>query len=263
MLGRILITSALVTTLSACALLQPFEGRTTQEGYFPIQSVEHKDPYWQRFYELEREIAQLKASNARLQQQLAPAEPVYLAAAAPAAVEVGDYSPATSVLDRVREQADRAIAALDRAIASLSAPTIETGPIESSPFESSPVTATATVSAHTGRTSDIQGNLIRNDEGEVVSQTTYSESRKSRYNYSVVYVYPEPQPWNAMWQKLEDADEKDKWRGVNANKTRYFIYVGAYFSQLDAEQRQQALFALVGERPDMRAREQEHTLAAK
>lgn len=258
MLGRILMTSALATTLSACALLQPFEGRTTREGYFPTQSVEHKDPYWQRFYELEREIAQLKASNARLQQQLAPAEPVYLAAAAPAAVEVGDYSTAPSVLDRVREQADRAIAALDRAIASLSAPAIEPRAVESSP-----VVATAPASSNVGRSSDIQGNLIRNDDGEIVSQTTYSESRKARYNYSVVYVYPEPQPWDAMWQKLEDADEKDKWRGVNADKTRYFIYVGAYFSQLDAEQRQQALFALVGERPDMRARVQEHAIAAK
>lgn len=255
MLGRILMTSALAVFLSACVLLQPFEGRSTQEGYFPPRSVEHQDPYWQRFYELEREIALLKASNARLQQQIAPVQPVYTAAAAPAEVEVGEYShsAASRVLDRMRVQADRAIAALDRAIASLSEPAVV----------ASPTVITAQAFPVRVGTADIQGNLIRNDSGEVISQTTYSGSRKARYNYSVVYVYPEPQPWNAMWQKLEDANEKDKWRGVNADKTRYFIYVGAYFSQLDAQQRQEALFALVGERPDMRARVQESALAAK
>ena len=97
----------------------------------------------------------------------------------------------------------------------------------------------------------------------MVRQTTYSESRKHRYNYSVVYVYPEPQPWDEMWVRLEEANEPDKWRGSNAARTRYFIYVGAYFSEQDAEQRREALFSLVGERPDMRAREQNVALAAK
>ena len=258
MLGRILCTGAVAATLSACALLQPFESQTTQQGH-PTRNVAEQDPYWQRFYELEQQIAQLKASNARLQRQLAPADPVYTAAAPPASVNVGEFSPsgdssaasdlADDILARVRDQADRAIAALDRAMASLAQPPAQPEP---APL----VMAQASIPG-------IQGNLVRNDAGEVVKHTTYSESRKARYNFSVVYVYPEPQPWNDMWDKLEAANEQDKWRGFNGNRTRYFIYVGAYYSQLDAEQRQEALFALVGERPDLRERAQNQVLAAK
>ncbi len=251
MLGRILFTGAAASILSACALLQPFEGKTTQEGYFPAKSVADQDPYWRRFYELEQEIARLKASNARLQQQIAPADSVYTAPAPQPDVKVEDPPLVDNVLDRVRQQADRAIAAIDRAMESLAVSTApEVRPevaIETSTPDSAP---------------DIQGNLIRDKSGDVIKQTTYSESRRARYNYSVVYVYPEPQPWNDMWAKLEDANEKDKWRGFNPDKTRYFIYVGAYYNQMDAEQRQEALFTLVGERPDLRERLQNQTIAS-
>lgn len=251
MLGRILCTGAIAASLSACSLLQPFEGQTTREGY-PTRSIAEQDPYWQRFYELEREIAQLKASNAQLRQQMTPADSVYTSPAPLASTTLGEFSPAEpspadDILSRVREQADRAIAALDRAIASLSAP----------PSDDPPPPVLAKVSPP-----DIQGNLLRSESGEIVKQTTYSESRKARYNYSVVYVYPEPQPWDEMWAKLEAANEKDKWRGYSGDKSRYFIYVGAYYNQMDAEQRQTALFSLVGERPDLRVREQNHALAS-
>lgn len=248
MLGRILLTGTVAATLSACALLEPLQGNTTRHGYFPTKSLAEQDPYWARFYELERQIAELQASNKRLQQQLTPADGVTTAAAPLPDVRIETPSAVDGVLDRVRTQADLAIAAIDRAIASLS----EATPASK---EATPVTAQVNIPA-------IQGNLVRDDEGRIVKQTTYSESRKARYNYSVVYVYPEPKPWNDMWDRLESANEQDKWRGVNNERTRYFIYVGAYYSQLDAEQRRDALFALVGERPDLRERVQDHALAS-
>lgn len=251
MLGRILFTGTFLINLPACSLLAPFQSDAHREGYFESRTVADQDPYWRRFYELEQEIAKLKASNARLQQQVEPVDPVFTAAASQPEVSVQDNSVVEDVLSRVRHQADRAIAAIDRAMTALA----DTGTLPKS--ELNPV-ASAQVNIP-----DIQGNLIRNDEGEVVRQTTYSEARKARYNYSVVYVYPEPQLWNDMWDKLEAAQERDKWRGVNPDRSRYFIYVGAYYNQLDAEQRQEALFSLVGERPDMRERVQNHALAAK
>ena len=248
MLGRILLIGTTITTLSACAWLQPFESPEASQGYFATRSIADQDPYWRRFYELEQQIAQLKASNQQLQQQLAPQPAIYTAPAPANTVEIESSTLVDDVLAKVREQADRAIAAIDQAMASLATPAAP-------PLAQESLTAQVNIPA-------IQGNLIRNDEGEVVKQTTYSEARKHRYNFSVVYVYPEPQPWNAMWDKLEAAEEKDKWRGSNASRTRYFIYVGAYYNQMDAQQRQEALFALVGERPDMRERVQEHALAA-
>ncbi|MEZ5508574.1 MAG: hypothetical protein R3F47_01550 [Gammaproteobacteria bacterium] len=248
MLGRILLTGAVAATLSACALLEPLKGDTTRHGYFPSKNLSDQDPYWARFYELERQIAELQASNQRLQQQLAPAEDVSLSAAPAPEVMVEVPPMVDGVLERMRTQADLAIAAIDRAIAALSGADNGAG-------DGSNVAAQVNIPA-------IQGNLLRDDEGRIVKQTTYSESRKARYNYSVVYVYPEPKPWNEMWDRLESANEQDKWRGVNGDRTRYFIYVGAYYSQLDAEQRREALFTIVGERPDLRERVQDHALAS-
>lgn len=248
MLGRILLTGTVAATLSACALLEPLKGDTTRHGYFPPKHLSEQDPYWARFYALERQIAELQASNQRLQQQLAPAEGVSLSAAPAPEVTVESASMVDGVLERVRTQADLAIAAIDRAITALAV-------TDSGSEEGGRVAVQVDIPA-------IQGNLLRDDDGTIVKQTTYSESRKARYNYSVVYVYPEPKPWNDMWDRLESANERDKWRGVNGDRTRYFIYVGAYYSQLDAEQRREALFAIVGERPDLRERVQDHALAS-
>ena len=158
---------------------------------------------------------------------------------------------ASEVLARVQQQADKAIAAIDQAMQKLSRPQpeVKTIAIEQPDTHSS--------------TSDISGQLDRDDDGKVVGQTTYSAARKNRYNYSVVYIYPEPQPWNAMWDKLEQAHEQDKWRGFNPDRSSYFIYVGAYFRQADARERQDNLMALVGEKPNLRERSAHQTLAAK
>ena len=249
MLGRILLIGTIVTGLPACSLLAPIQGPNGQEGYIQTKSVADQDPYWRRFYELEREIAQLKASNAQLQQQIRPVESVYTSPAPQPEVKVESTSVVDELIASVRVRADRAIAAIDEAMVSLSSP---------GTAKSEPVRNVAQIDIP-----DIQGNLIRNADGDVVKHTTYSAARKSRYNYSVVYVYPEPAPWNEMWSRLDAANEQDKWRGFNPDRASYFIYVGAYVNQQDAEQRQDSLFVLVGEKPDLRQRVQNHALAAK
>ena len=253
MLGRILLTGTIATSLSACSLLAPFEAPSSREGYVQTRNIADQDPYWRRFYELEQEIARLKASNAKLQAQIAPIDGVYTAAAPQSEIQVGDDSVVDDIIQQLRAQADHAIAVIDSAMASIA----NASP---APAESGSVPAIAIAEVNTP---DIQGNLIRNEKGEVVKHTTYSSATKARYNYSVVYVYLEPQPWNDMWEKLQSANEPDKWRGFNPERNSYFIYVGAYVNQLDAEQRQQSLFALVGEKPDLRERVQNNALASK
>ena len=98
----------------------------------------------------------------------------------------------------------------------------------------------------------VAGSLQRNQAGKVVQQTNRSQSRQQRYNYSLVYTYAQPQPWNAMWERLEALEETDKWRGSNPAKPSYFIYVGAYLRQQDARKRHDQLAALVGEGPELR-----------
>src|SRR5690606_30283204 len=167
-----------LATLSACALLQPF-GRD-DGGFGESRSVQNQDPYWRRFYQLEQEIAQLKESNRRLSQRIAV--PDVAGAGEPV---VQDFAAATSssaladdMIARIRSRADTAISAIDRAISSLGI--------------SSPVVAPTAVPAETlsAKVSvpTINGSLIRNEEGKIVRQTTYSEARRHRYNYSVVYV---------------------------------------------------------------------------
>ena len=249
MFGRILLVGATATLVSACAVLQPFQRSDVSEGYFPAKSVKDQDPYWRRFYELEQQIAQLKASNRQLQasigQDAANASPEPVAPA-----PVSNTSMVEDVLTRVRQRADNAIAAIDQAINSLAERTRPATP------------DVQTVAMAPADGADISGNLQRDGSGDVVGQTTISDARH-RYNYSVVYVYPEPRPWNEMWDKLEAAHEKDKWRGFKPGRSSYFIYVGAYYNHADAEQRQQALFSAVGEQPDLRERGQQNALASK
>ena len=253
MLGRILVVGSTAVLLSSCALLQSLQRGDAREGYFPTRSISEQDPYMRKFYQLEREIAQLKASNHQLQARMQLDDAKEQASVKqdignPDAEEPMDFKT-DEVLARVRQQADRAITAIDNAMQKLSQPAVRTVAVVQ------PVTQASVA--------DISGELKRDQNGKVVGQTTYSAAREHRYNYSVVYIYPEPQPWNAMWDKLEQAREQDKWRGFNSDRSRYFIYVGAYFRQTDARQRQDDLMALVGEKPDVRERSQHQTLAAK
>ena len=94
--------------------------------------------------------------------------------------------------------------------------------------------------------------------GNVVGSTDSG----NRYNYSVVYVYPDQTPWVNMWGLLEGAEIKDKWRGKNSSKQSYFIYVGAYYATKPAQRRQHNLLALTGESPQIHVRDGFQALAA-
>ena len=248
MLGRILVVGSTAVLLSSCALLQPLQRTDAKEGYFPTKSISDQDPYMRKFYQLEREIAQLKASRQTLQARVRSGGADSRESVTSDTANPIDFKT-DEVLARVRQQADKAINAIDVAIQRLSQPQVTTVAV------AQPVIQTSVA--------DISGELKRDQDGKVVGQTTYSAASRHRYNYSVVYIYPEVDPWNAMWGKLEQAHEQDKWRGFNPDRSSYFIYVGAYFRQTDARQRQDDLMALVGEKPNLRERPDRQTLAAK
>lgn len=263
MVKKIVVAGSVASLLAGCSLFGEI-APAGEQGYFEPKSAATQDPYWQRFYELEQEIAQLKAKMGE-PQLAAQTDPVVspmlaLEPTTPAGEAANDF------LVRLQKKADKAVQAIDRAIAS----------IGQLPSGSSAVEGESTVAvdddnevpgdyavAQVSPQVAVAGSVERNVEGKVVTQVTYTQSRQPRYKYSLVYVYPEPQPWNEMWDKLEAANEQDKWRGSNPDKPTYFIYVGAYLRESDAQKRQDTLVAILGEGPQMRTNVQSVALAAK
>lgn len=246
--------------LTACSWLQTSEQSDDLVLEQP-RSLRQQDPHMRRFYELEQEIARLRASNQQLQQQVTAgtAQVAPLVRAAPSSrpaplvsTEATTYPLVDDVLARIRLQADSAIAAIDRALGAL-------GSSEEAQLAAEP--ATLPVRVPVLAASDASDSPAQRDNPPPV-ETVAPPPPRRQYNYSVVYVYAEPQPWHAMWEKLDTANEQDKWRGKSADQTRYFIYVGAYLHQPQAETRQQQLLTLVGERPDVRERAPDSALAA-
>lgn len=245
MVKKIAFAWVAVSLLAGCSLFGEFAPAEDQ-GYFEPKSAAAQDPYWQRFYELEQEIARLKAKLGE------PSTPV-AAQANPQASE----SVADDFLARLRQKADQAVKVIDKAIASIDQlpaqqPSQDPAPsheVDYAVTEISPQVAVA-------------GSVQRNREGDVVTQVTYTQSRQPQYNYSLVYIYPEPKPWNDMWDKLEAANEQDKWRGSNPDKPSYFIYVGAYLHEGDAVKRHDSLVTILGEGPQVRTNVQSAALAA-
>ncbi|MAR92498.1 MAG: hypothetical protein SV765_07700 [Pseudomonadota bacterium] len=200
-------------------------------------SVARQDPYWQRFYELEQKIAELQA---RLRTAPGPVTETESDRDEPPG------NPGAAFLERLRGRTDQALARLDAAIAAL------TPAPDRSLADSNEPAAVVRSAPPTAAPAAVAGSLQRNQAGKVVQQTNRSQSRQQRYNYSLVYTYAQPQPWNAMWERLEALEETDKWRGSNPAKPSYFIYVGAYLRQQDARKRHDQLAALVGEGPELR-----------
>ena len=240
MLKQTCLITASVTVLSACSLFSGFGSKpaTQQPRDLTVQ-----DPYWKRFYELEKEIAHLRLklddrSSSNVDSSI---QSNRVSSTSSTNVDAGAF------LDQIQRQTNQAIAVIDEAISAL-----DSKPTAPSP---SPYKPTSPVIA-------IAGSLQRDQEGEVVQQLTHTQSRQPKYNYSVVYVYQEPRPWDEMWNKLEQANEQDKWRGSNPSKPSYFIYVGAYLKQSDAEIRQDSLLSLLGEGPELRMNHNATALAA-
>lgn len=234
MLKRLCFISGAVMVISACSLLGEFEStQSPSKPYFKTKSVAEIDPYWQRFYQLEQEIAQLKL---KLKDRPSPA----------LAIESSN-NQSDAIIHKLRAHASKALSAIDNAIAAIDDSAIEQVPAANE--RRSPRVA-------------IAGAMERDADGAVVKQITYSQPRQPQYNYSLVYVYPEPQPWNDMWARLESVKEEDKWRGSNPSKPSYFIYVGAYIQENDALARQENLMAAVGAGPELRSKINNVSLAA-
>jgi len=237
-----------VVLLSGCSLFEEV-APAGQEGYFAPKSAATQDPYWQRFYELELEIASLKAQLGSPQSGAggSSASGSLASSAKPAANQAAD-----EFLDRLRSKTDKAIQVIDQVIASLEQQGQVGEPSEAVDYGVTSINSQVAVA----------GRVQRTDDGSVVGQSTHSQPRQSGYNYSLVYVYPEPRPWNEMWEKLEAANEQDKWRGSNPEKPSYFIYVGAYIKESDAISRHDNLVSLLGEGPEMRANVRTSALAS-
>lgn len=255
MVRRIVLVGSVVGLMSGCSLFNEV-APAPENGYFEPKSTAKQDPYWARFYALEQEIALLRTKMSKNESEQTDTVANTATQVEPQA------SKAEEFLARLRSRADSAVAAIDQAIAALDAqPLVHSGEESVSYGAGGEVEADYAVTTVSPQIA-VAGSMQRGDKGEVVGQTTHSQVRQSNYNYSLVYVYQEPQPWNDMWERLEQANEQDKWRGSNPAKPSYFIYVGAYFREADAMKRHDSLMALIGEGPEMRANVQSSALAS-
>lgn len=259
MFKQVCLAAGSLSLLSACTLFAEF-------GQEPVEreprSVATQDPHWQRFYELEQQIAQLRQqldSKPNPEKQAASTENTEENSA------VSATKKAEAFLADLKSKADKAISSINNALVALEKQP-ETQQVEAHQIAIVTPEAEANdenkVSSASPQVS-IAGVMQRDEAGEVVQQVTYTQPRQPAYNYSVVYVYPEPQPWNDMWDKLEEAEEQDKWRGSNPAKPSYFIYVGAYLRQEDALKRQEFLLSNLGEGPQLRSNIRNTAIAAK
>ena len=244
MVKRIVMVGGVMSLITGCSLFNEVTS-APEDGYFEPKSAAKQGPYWERFYALEQEIAQLRAKMTQPKTEPAGVLP-HSASSEP------QTSSADEFLARLRSKADSAVATIDQAIAALDSQTVQSSDEPSADY------AVTTVSPQIA----VAGSMHRGGQGEVIGQVTTSQPRQTKYNYSLVYVYQEPQPWNEMWERLESANEQDKWRGSNPGKPSYFIYVGAYFRESDALKRHDSLMTLIGEGPEMRSNVQSSALAS-
>jgi hypothetical protein len=87
------------------------------------------------------------------------------------------------------------------------------------------------------------------------------EEKRVNWNYAVVYQFDTADPWNQVWQELEEQEVVDKWRGQRGTEKRFFIYVGTYAGLGMAERRAQHLAQMVGQAPEVRPRKLRQTRA--
>jgi hypothetical protein len=222
---------------SGCAWYQSLEWtHQAREDQFPKRSLRDQTPEMQRFYQLQERIDVLEA-KVRKQDE---------------ADAVDGNARAEQVLSYVRERTRAAIALIERLLEQMEPPAVSDSDLkQTSVVSSEPVPVAADESGEPVEKPAIAGALDRDDQGRVVGSTADG----NRYNYSVVYVYPEIQPWFDMWALLDENGVSDKWRGQNLEKDTYFIYVGAYYTESPARNRSNSLLSLTGMRPEIRTRQ--------
>lgn len=244
--NRIYGAKGLVVLIACCSMLSgcawyegigtTYDERGKNIGNYDISE---QDEYLRKFYELQRRIDELEGKVERK-------------TAAPKSSFYKINKRAESAIAYLKEKTRNAIKVIDDLIAQVDGKS-------NLPTERVVDKADSPMPSLTVKKGDISGVLERSDSGEVVKSTTSG----NRYNYSVVYVYPEIQPWFDMWDILNNAGITDKWRGKNDAKQTYFIYVGAYYTSTPAKKRQDSLLAITGEKPEVRVRNGYESIAMK
>ncbi len=276
--SKIVSACALTSLLAGCTwytqLADPTANREARIGQYEAEP-EHR--YLQRFDALQQRIEALERENHRLRSPKASRNGVSsrhnnaVSAITPHKVAKPDVDKQNDVIAQVKLKVSEAVLAIDNVLSQLTQMTpmvaVSATGERVSESEDNVVPNIAEQEAEliaslTHPKGAVSGSLGRNADGDVVRSTTDLPNSKPQFNYSVVYSYPEVTPWNSMWNVLEDADINDKWRGVNKRKPAYFIYVGAYFSERDAENRQQNLLTVTGEEPFLRKRAINRAIAA-
>lgn len=261
MSSRIVGACALSSALAGCTwytqLAEPTESREARIGKYEAQP---KDSYLMRFDELQQRIEALERENHRLRSPKGVRNGRTMqhnnaiSAITPHKLPEPDKDLQNSVIEQVKLKVSQAVLAIDNVLSQLAQASSNSGDNQESELVASLETTGSVVKAMESSINSVSGSLGRNAEGDVVRSTTKIPNSPTRFNFSVVYSYPEATPWNNMWRILEDANEKDKWRGVNKETPAYFIYVGAYISERDAMSRQQNLLTVTGEEPLLRKR---------
>ncbi|MBV1920843.1 MAG: hypothetical protein KUG73_09190 [Pseudomonadales bacterium] len=291
--SKIVGACALTSLLSGCTwytqLAEPTAHRESRVGQF---EAEPEYRYLQRFDALQQRIEALERENHRLRSPQASGDGESLrhnnavSAITPHKVDKPEVDKQNDVISQVKLKVSEAVLAIDNVLSQLTAMSpmmAETEPqavtASSAEIEQVSVSEDSVVSSNNVMpdvaeqeaelvaslnrpNGAVTGSLARNEDGEVVRSTADVPNSKSRFNYSVVYSYPDASPWSAMWNALESADVNDKWRGVNKRKPAYFIYVGAYVNERDAANRQQNLLTVTGEEPLLRKRAINRAVAA-
>ncbi len=245
------LTLGVTSLVSGCAWYNGLDWTYQERERGIPKRTSRQDPELQRFYELQQRIDELEARLENKEAALiAPRNP----GLSGNAQEQGFKARATaaeSALAYVKQKTRSAIALIDNLLAQMEpAEQVEKAHEPQSIAQPEAKTPEPMVLARADDAA-IAGTLERDDQGEVVRST----SDGNRYNYTVVYVYPETQPWFDMWALLDENGVQDKWRGQNTEKQTYFIYVGAYYTESPAQKRSDRLLSLTGARPDIKVRQ--------
>ena len=278
--SKIVGACALTSLLAGCTwytqLADPTANREARIGQY---EAEPQHSYLQRFDALQQRIEALERENHRLRSPKASRNGVSarhnnaVSAITPHKVAKPEVDKQNDVIAQVKLKVSEAVLAIDNVLSQLTATPVLAAAEQGSVSEDTVVEGSTVmpdvaeqdaelVASLTRPTGAVNGSLARNADGDVVRSTTDLPNSKPQFNYSVVYSYPEVTPWNSMWNVLENADVNDKWRGVNKRRPAYFIYVGAYVNERDAENRQQNLLTVTGEEPFLRKRAINRAVAA-
>lgn len=255
-----LLSSSVFTT--SCALVSP---ETEQKENTALAD---KYNYMKRFQELQAQIDMLQSENARLSRKYEGDGLVAKASAKPESNSNdrtddqlhSSSAAATASASSLTEKAEKLLGYIDSLIEKFSSP----GTQASSSRSGAELSAAATKA--TESPAEVSGVLIRDESNQVVASIPTGShdtgEQTASWNYSVVYRYQQEEPWNLTWDALEAAGEVDKWKGINAARESYFIYVGVYATENMARKRQSSMKSMIGMLPDVDIRRGNSALAS-